>query len=54
MLEAGDCLKASVHLLYLFVDASGVVYHQLALLGTGLHAFRKVMKMGGPEPTEYL
>ena len=37
MLEACDCLKLlSIHF-DLFVDATGVVCHQLGLLGTDLH-----------------
>ena len=38
LLEACDCLKLlSIHF-DLCVDATGVVCHQLDLLGTGLHA----------------
>ena len=38
ILEACDCLKLLSIYFGLFVDATGVVCHQLGLLGTDLHA----------------
>ena len=38
VLEAGDSLKLPSIYFYFCVDATGVVCHQLGLLGTDLHA----------------
>ena len=38
ILEACDCLKLLSIYLDLFVDAAGIICHQLGLLGTDLHA----------------
>ena len=38
VLEACDCLKLLLIYFNLCVDATGIVYHQLGLLGTDLHA----------------